>query len=159
QNLLPRLRRSINSATMRRRLRFEGVSVHQDLRQRPDAAILPGRLVYREGPFTGWLTNTLMAKFGYACVGSPPQLDPAHPGLTATGQTRQGQRGAHGGHGAPHVIGFSNAGRLRQMAERITVIDASLADLQRTANGYDSKATILERERDGHMHATATTWA
>jgi len=159
QDLLPRLRRAINSREMRRRLRFEGVPVRQDVRQQPDAAILPGRLVYRSGPFTGWITNTLTAKYGFTCVESAADLDSADLGLTVTGQTRQGQRGAHGGHGAPHVIGFSNEGRLRQIAERIAAIDARLGDLQRTGIGYKQQAEALGRERDGHMHVTATAWA
>lgn len=159
QNLLPRLRRAINSQKMRRRLRFEGVPARQDVRRQPDNAILPGRLLYREGPFTGWLANTLTAKFGFTCVESAADLDSADLGLTVTGQTRQGQRGAHGGHGAPHVIGFSNVGWLRQIAERITAIDTRLADLQRTATGYERQAATLDRQRDGHMHVTATTWA
>jgi uncharacterized protein YPO0396 len=159
QDLLPRLRRTINSREIRRRLRFEGVPAHQGIREQPDAAILPGRLVYRQGPFTGWLTNTLTAKFSFTCVESAADLDSADLGLTVTGQTRQGQRGAHGGHGAPHVIGFSNESRLRQIAERIDAIDIRLGDLQRTGAGYKRQADTLDRERDGHMHVTATTWA
>ena len=159
QDLLPRLRRVINSREMRRRLRFEGVPTRQAIHQQPDTASLPGRLVYRQGPFIGWLTNTLTAKFGFTCVESAADLDSAELGLTVTGQTRQGQRGAHGGHGGPHVIGFSNEGRLRQIAERITVIDARLGELQRTATGYEKQAEALDRERDGHMHVTAATWS
>ena len=159
ENLLPRLRRVINSRDMRRRLRFEGVPTRQEIRRQPEDSILPGRLVYRRGPFTGWLTNNLTAKFGFTCVKSAADLDSTDLGLTVTGQTRQGQRGAHGGHGAPHVIGFSNEGRLRQIAERITAIDIRLGELQRTATGYERQAGKLDRERDGHMHVTAATWA
>ncbi|TVZ05028.1 hypothetical protein EAS64_10430 [Trebonia kvetii] len=159
QDLLPQLRRRIDSREMRRRLRFEGVPLRQEIRRLPDTAVLPGRLAYRQGPFTGWLTNTLTAKFGFTCVGSAAELDSAGLGLTVAGQTRDGQRGAHGGHGAPHVIGFSNEGRIRQIAERITVIDNSLTWLQRVANGYENQEAALDGERDGHMHVTATTWA
>ena len=158
QALLPRLRRAINSQEIRRRLRFEGVPTRQEIRRQPDDAILPGRFEYRRGPFTGWLTSTLTAKFGFTCVESAADLDSAELGLTITGQTRQGQRGAHGGHGAPHVIGFSNEGRLRQIAERIAAIDTRLGQLQRTASGYKDRVEALDHERDGHMHVTATTW-
>ena len=158
QQLLPQLRRNINSREIRRRLRFEGAPVHQNISQKPDAAILPGRLKFRDGAFTGWLTNTLAAKFGYVCVDSAADLDSADFALTITGQTRHGRRGAHGGHGAPHVIGFSNERRLQQIAERIKAIDSNLTQLQRAATGYDTQGKTLERERDGHMHMTATTW-
>lgn len=159
EDLLPDLRRKINSREMRRRLRFEGVPILQEVRRQPDDSILPGRFEYREGAFTGWLTNTLTARFGFTCVESAAELDSADLGLTVTGQTRQGQRGAHGGHGSPHVIGFSNEARLRQIADRIKVIDTRLGELQRAATDYEQQAGTLDRQRDGHMHVTATTWA
>jgi uncharacterized protein YPO0396 len=158
QERLPRLRRSINSLEMRRRLRFEGAPSHQPVRQHPDASILPGRFQFRDSPFSGWLTNTLVDRLGYVCVDSSAILDTARFGLTITGQTRHGQRGAHGGHGAPRVIGFSNEERLHEIAAQIEHIDTSLAALERAKNGYDDQAADLGRQRDGHMHVTVTTW-
>jgi uncharacterized protein YPO0396 len=159
QDLLPRLRRNIDSLQMRRRLHFEGAALRQDTGQQPGTGILPGRFQYRRGPFMGWLTRTLTAKFGYTCVDSAAELDSAGFGLTVAGQTRQGQRGAHGGHGAPHVIGFSNEARLRQIASDISDIDSHLGVLQRTADGLERRSTQLDHERDAHRHVTDTTWA
>lgn len=158
QHLLPKLRRKINLREIRRRLRFEGVPVHERPTQPPDVATMPGRLQFRDSAFTGWLTNTLVAKFGYVCVEEAADLDSVDFGLTITGQTRQGQRGAHGGHGAPHVIGFSNEGRLNEIAARIQTIDALLGQLKRKADKHDELARTLENERDGHLYVTATTW-
>jgi uncharacterized protein YPO0396 len=159
QKLLPDLRRAVNTITMPRRLRFEGAPVHQDAPPHPVAETLPGRLVYRDSPFTGWLTRTLTAKFGYTCVDSAEELNSADLGLTVTGQTRQGRRGAHGGHGAPPVIGFSNAARLKQIAELIQKTGSQLDSLNRASSDYDSQGKALEKERDGHMHVTGTNWA
>jgi uncharacterized protein YPO0396 len=158
QQLLPALRRNIDTQQIRRRLRFEGVPVRQAVRQTPEAAFLPGRFQFQQSPFSGWLTNTLVAKFSYICVDSAAELDRTDFGLTITGQTRHGQRGAHGGHGVPHVIGFSNEGRLQQIAERVKAINEELAGLQRTATGYETQANVLDGKRDGHLHVTATTW-
>jgi uncharacterized protein YPO0396 len=158
QQLLPLLRRKINLKEIRRRLRFEGVPSHQAPGERPDPVTMPGRLQFRDSAFTGWLTNTLMAKFGYVCVEHADHLDSAGFGLTITGQTRQGQRGAHGGHGAPHVIGFSNEGRRQEIAARVRAIDTRLGQLQRKTGKQNEQATTLESERDAHLYVTATRW-
>jgi uncharacterized protein YPO0396 len=158
QHLLPRLRRKINLREIRRRLRFEGVPTHEPNREQPDAATMPGRLQFRDSAFTGWLTNTLVAKFGYVCVEEAADLDSVGFGLTITGQTRQGQRGAHGGHGAPHVIGFSNEGRLQEIAARVETTDVRLGQLQRKTDEHDEQARTLENERDAHLYVTAATW-
>ena len=99
-----------------------------------------------------------MAKFGYVCVEEAADLDSVGFGLTITGQTRQGQRGAHGGHGAPHVIGFSNEGRLQEIAARVETIDARLGQLQRKTDKHDEQARTLENERDAHLYVTAAAW-
>ena len=90
QHLLPRLRRKINLREVRRRLRFEGVPTHEPHREQPDAATMPGRLQFRDSAFTGWLTNTLVAKFGYVCVEEAADLNSVGFGLTIAGQTSQG---------------------------------------------------------------------
>ena len=159
QQLLPQLRRKINPREIRRRLRFEGVPSHEAPREQPDVATMPGRLQFRDSAFTGWLTNTLVAKFGYVCVEDAADLDSAGFGLTITGQTRQGQRGAHGGHGAPHVIGFSNEGRRQEIADtsqdhRRPAGPAATQD----AASRTQQARTLESERDAHLYVTATTW-
>jgi uncharacterized protein YPO0396 len=159
QHLLSLLRRKINPREIRRRLRFEGIPSHEALREQPDVATMPGRLQFRDSAFTGWLTNTLVAKFGYVCVEEAADLDSAGFGLTITGQTRQGQRGAHGGHGAPHVIGFSNEGRRQEIAARVKTIDARLGQLQRKTGKHDEQAKSLESERDAHLYVTATKWS
>lgn len=159
QELLPDLRRAVNTLTMPRRLRFEGVPAGQDPPPAAGPGTLPGRLVYRESPFTGWLARTLAGKFGYTCVDSADDLSSADLGLTVTGQTRNGRRGAHGGHGGPHVIGFSNTERLEQIAALTEDLDRRLAGLQKTGDDCEGKEKALERERDGHMHITGTSWA
>jgi uncharacterized protein YPO0396 len=158
QQLLPELRRKINPKQIRRRLRFEGVPSHLPVGEQPDAATMPGRLQFRDSAFTGWLTDTLVAKFGYVCVEQAADLDSAGFGLTITGQTRQGQRGAHGGHGAPHVIGFSNEGRRQEIAARIKAIDTRLGQLQGKTRRHDEQASTLENERDAYLYVTTTTW-
>ena len=159
QQLLSLLRRKINPREIRRRLRFEGVPSHEAPREQTDAATMPGRLQFRNSAFTGWLTNTLVAKFGYVCVEDAADLDSAGFGLTITGQTRQGQRGAHGGHGAPHVIGFSNRPAPGDRRASSRPLTPGWAELQRNTGKHDEQARTLENERDAHFHVTATTWA
>jgi uncharacterized protein YPO0396 len=94
QQLLPLLRSKINPGEIRRRLRFEGVPSHETPREQPDVATMPGRLQFRDSAFTGWLTNTVVAKFGHVCVEEAAGLGSVGFGLTITGQTRQGTDGS-----------------------------------------------------------------
>ncbi|MDQ4038268.1 MAG: hypothetical protein M3313_07955, partial [Actinomycetota bacterium] len=125
------VRREINSMHMGRRLRFEGVELNQRQDRKPDRDRLPARFITKDTPFTPWVMTRLMAKFDYTCVDAPADLDHTPFGLTITGQTRERRRGAHGGHGAVRVIGFSNEGRLEEIALKLETIEGQLVDLAR----------------------------
>jgi uncharacterized protein YPO0396 len=156
---LSEARRNINSITMRRRLNFEGAHLHQDVHLAPGTDVLPGRFITKDSPFTGWLMNALMSKFRYVCVEGPGALDTTNYGLTITGQTKQRRRGAHGGHGAPRVIGFSNAGRLKEIEVESVEIEGQLIELAKAQKAAEAQREALSRHRDAHLYVTGVTWA
>lgn len=155
---LDEARRRVNPMRFGRRIRFEGVPLNEPARRAPSPDTLPGRFLTRDTPFTGWLLNTLMARFGYDCIDSPDLLDYTDFGLTITGQTKERRRGAHGGHGARRVIGFSNQHRLAQIVDEQKSIDEQLGELARLTIDLEARGRRLHAERDAHNHIVITTW-
>ncbi|WP_349876284.1 SbcC/MukB-like Walker B domain-containing protein [Micromonospora sp. HUAS YX12] len=156
---LDEARRRVNPLRFDRRVRFEGVRLNEPTRRTPSPDTLPGRFVTRETPLTGWLLNTLMTRFGYDCIDNPDLLDYTDFGLTITGQTKERRRGAHGGHGARRVIGFSNRHRLAQIVDEQKGIDKQLGELARLKIELEARSNRLHAERDAHNHVIITTWA
>ncbi|TDP94265.1 uncharacterized protein YPO0396 [Leucobacter luti] len=139
---LPQFRAAINEIRTPTRLRYEGVHTGRERHARPDPQQLPGRLDYRESPFTGWLTDRLEEQFGFVCVESAEALSQHRMALSITGQMSQGARGAHGGHGRKNVLGFSNQRRLTDLAEQIEAleheVEAAAAAEQTAAAALDA---------------------
>ena len=102
-------REAINAVPTARRVQFEGVRTGLRDEVGLDGKTLPGRLDYRPSPFTAWLKAELARRFDFVCVETPRLLAQYPKALTITGQTSEGGRGAHGGHGRPNVLGFTNS--------------------------------------------------
>lgn len=155
---LPELRRRIDPLRFQRRVRFEGVPFGLVVPTLPSSDSLPGRMQTKETPFTGWLRGVLIDKFGYECVEDSDQLNHHRFGLSITGQTSDGARGAHGGHGRPRVIGFSNAGRLQEIAGELEHSQLALIALAQAKQAVENNLKVLVRQRDAHKHVTFTSW-
>ncbi|MCC2333421.1 ATP-binding protein [Cellulomonas wangsupingiae] len=127
---LQAFRRAIDSVRTGRRIRFEGVP--SDLRDDVglDGRTLPGRLDYRQSPFTGWLKGELASRFAYVCVDTPGELAQHEKALTRGGQLSEGRRGAHGGQGARNVLGFTNTRRLTDLNRQLERAEARLTQAE-----------------------------
>jgi len=158
QARLPHVRRNINSIQMKRRLQFEGADLTHSIEYHPSLDVLPGRFQTKETPFTGWLMRRLTERFNFTCVDRPDQLDATPLGLTVTGQTRQGMRGAHGGYGTPRVIGFSNASRLVEIEHELESLQAQLIDLAKERQLITGRRQALLQTRDAHRHVFDASW-
>jgi uncharacterized protein YPO0396 len=148
----------INEMRLGRRLRFEGARLNESLKETPGANTLPGRFRTKDTPFTGWLMNRLVGKFKYTCVDTPEELNDVDFGLTITGQTKQRRRGAHGGHGAKRVLGFSNAKRLQEIEKEVDQIKSALGALEKRRLELDNDRQQLQTLRDAHRDVVDTTW-
>ncbi|UHJ58737.1 AAA family ATPase (plasmid) [Mycolicibacterium fortuitum] len=148
----------INTLKLPRRVNFEGAPVDQPIPDCADTAMLPARLrVDETSPFAGWLMTRILTSFDYRCVDDPAQLNDVDRGLTITGQTKSGRRGAHGG-SRPPVIGVSNAERRTQLQTELAAAETELAA---AAAELDSLATDLDEltvRRDAHRYVADTTW-
>lgn len=141
-----RFRAAIETVRTSERIAYEGVQTGLDELRPADPQTLPGRLEHRTSPFTGWLQQRLQERFSYVCVDSSDQLGDHARALTLAGQVSQGDRGAHGGHGRANVIGFSSARRLRELEDRIRVLEARADEAARAA-----------ADAEGHLDRIATT--
>jgi uncharacterized protein YPO0396 len=149
---LDRFRAAINSVRASERLRYQGVHVGLKAAGATDPYTLPGRLDYRDSVFTGWLQQRLESQFDFVCVNDPGELARHQKAVTITGQTSDGTRGAHGGHGRANVLGFSNGRRLRELDDELehaarlrTVAEAALQDAVREDEEFASQYEVYTR--------------
>jgi uncharacterized protein YPO0396 len=159
ERLLDRLSRAIDHLRWKVRLNFEGVTRRSSEPRDMDPTMLSGKLAYKETPFTPWIHDRLTSpNVDALCVASPAELAGGGRRVTKSGQTRHGQRGAHGRTNTPPIIGFDNVTRLAEIDERLAAInrevEAANADLNRVAEHERD----LTRRRDAHRLVADTRW-
>ncbi|WP_217615391.1 ATP-binding protein [Cellulomonas sp. GbtcB1] len=151
-------RRAIDAVPTARRIRFEGVPT--DLRSDValDPRTLPGRLDFRNGPFTGWLRSELASRFAFVCVDTPGELSQHPKALTRSGQVSEGRRGAHGGQGRANVLGFTNTRRLAHLDEQIAAAQARLDDAERQVRAAEDRLDAHDVELRAYEQLDAVSW-
>ncbi|WP_417554632.1 ATP-binding protein [Microbacterium sp.] len=140
------------------RLRYEGVHTALATSDAADSRTLPGRLDYRETPFTGWLQQRLEERFGFVCVDSSAQLSAHTMALTITGQMSQGNRGAHGGHGRENVLGFSSERRLHELSSRVERLDAQVQEATDAVHAAEHAMDAIEDRLKAFALVQDVTW-
>ncbi|WP_211213240.1 ATP-binding protein [Corynebacterium terpenotabidum] len=154
---LPAFRRAVETVRTRTRIRYEGVRTSTPA-VTPDPARLPGRLDYRDSPFTGWLTTRLDRQFGFVCVDSADQLGEHPSALTLTGQMSQGLRGAHGGHGRRNVLGVSNRRLLADLDARIADARRRVAAAEDAERAASAGLDALDERLAAYRRVREITW-
>ncbi|MBL3700784.1 ATP-binding protein [Leucobacter luti] len=155
---LPQFRAAINELRVPTRLRYEGVHTGQARSGRLDPQRLPGRLDYRESPFTGWLEARLEERFGFVCVDGAEALGQHSMALSLTGQMSQGARGAHGGHGRANVLGFSNQRRLTDLADRLGELERRVVAAEATEQAAAAALDALDARHAAFAKISELTW-
>ena len=155
---LDKFRGAIDGIRTPIRLRYEGVRTGLPSAANADARTLPGRLDYRETPFTGWLQQRLDERFGFVCVDSSAQLSAHTMALTISGQMSQGSRGAHGGHGRENVLGFSNERRLRALDEQTAALEAEAAAATKAVTEAEAALDAIESRSKAFAMIQDLTW-
>ncbi|MRG60828.1 AAA family ATPase [Agromyces sp. CFH 90414] len=155
-----RLSASIDGVSIRPRIRFEAVSLadHEDWQGDPDH--ISGKLAFKDSPFSRWVQDRVGGTgIDHLCVTNSAGLSGPGPRVTPSGQTRNGDKGAHGESSDGPIIGFSNKRRLAdietQLAElepEITAVRARIAELTRRL--ADSR-----QQKDAHVHVQDVAWA
>ena len=151
-------RAAIDSVRQRTRIRYEAVHTGMQDNTLLDEGTLPGRLDYRRGVFTGWLKKRLTERHNYVCVQTSALLGQHRMALTVTGQVSQGTRGAHGGHGAGNVLGFTNTRRVAELTELLATARTD-AETAKVAVGEAEQAIKqLDLRRTSFKAVSALTW-
>ncbi|RAS59238.1 uncharacterized protein YPO0396 [Lentzea atacamensis] len=151
-------REAINAVPTARRVQFEGVRTGLRDEIGLDGKTLPGRLDYRPSPFTAWLKSELARRFDYVCVETPKLLAQHPKALTITGQTSEGGRGAHGGHGRPNLLGFTNNRLLADLENRIGLARKRLDDAVGAATRAEENLNSFETRRTAYQTLTELSW-
>jgi len=155
---LKAFREAINMVSSARRIQFEGVRTGLRDEIGLDVKTLPGRLDYRPSPFTAWLKSELARRFDFVCVDTPTLLAQRPKALTMTGQTSEGGRGAHGGHGRPNVLGFTNSRLLADLDNRIHAAQKRQDDAIASVSKTEENLNSFEARRTTYQRLTELTW-
>ncbi|SHY07447.1 cytosolic protein [Mycobacteroides abscessus subsp. abscessus] len=156
---LKQFRIQINELHLNSRIRFRGAPLNHPTPSAPkDSRLLPARLVVDpDSAFAGWVADQIARRYGYTCVENAAGLDAVDRGITITGQTKDGDQGAHGGQDRP-VIGFSNQTRQSELTDEI---NQGLDDLNALIDRHHQLKEQLEQlanRRDAHRHVADCTW-
>ncbi|POM26383.1 Chromosome partition protein Smc [Actinomadura rubteroloni] len=151
-------RAAIDAVPVARRVHFEGVRTGMRDEVGLNDKTLPGRLDYRPSPFTAWLKSELVRKFDFVCVETPALLAQYANALTITGQTSQGGRGAHGGHGRANLLGFTNSRLLADLGARIGRAEERHDDAVARAAQAERDLNSFEERRTAHRAVTELSW-
>lgn len=157
ETALPQFRAAINQVRTRIRVPFEGVQTGQ-ARITCDPRQLPGRLDYRDTPFTGWLQDRLDQRFGFVCVDSAEELRAHRSALTVSGQMSQGARGAHGGHGRRNVLGFSSHRRVDELAGEIAAAKAEVEAASAEVAAAEAELDAVDVRLAAYRRIVDLTW-
>ncbi len=155
---LPAFRGAIESVRAPDRLRYEGVHVGMAIAGDGDLKTLPGRLDHTGGPFTGWLQDRLAARYAFVCVESTGDLSQHRMALTIAGQSSQGNRGAHGGHGRANVLGYSNQRYVSDLDARIASTRGRAEAAKHAADEASVALDTVEDLNNAYRTVRSITW-
>lgn len=154
-----RLSRAINDLRWKTRIPFEGVDLEPFVRAEMSAAMLSGKLVYKDNPFTGWIQRRLTEPGRDAlCVDNVDELDGSGRRVTRAGQIRHGRSGAHGGSQQP-IIGFDNKDRVEEIESALAELGEQRSGLEPRLSEINGQAQWLLSTRDAYQYVTDTNWA
>lgn len=129
-----------------------------------DPTTLPGRLHFDTGSdagraFAGWLSEELDSAYSYVCLGAEDFGRDGRRAITINGQVRNGTKGAHGGHGARRILGFSAASRVVELEAEQRELESALAGLDAEKEAALDAKRFAEARRDACTYVLDVTWA
>ena len=155
-----RLSHAIDAVRIRPRIQYQAVTLteHEDWRGDPDR--VSGKLAFLDSPFSRWVQDRIAGSgIDHLCVADAAGLAGAGPRVTVSGQTRSGDRGAHGESGDGNIIGFSNERRLNDIAELLAELEPEIARANTRLRDVQERRADLRRQRDAHMFVQDSNWA
>lgn len=160
RNTRDRLSASIDGVTIRPRINYRAVTQAEHEDWRGDPTMISGKLAFLDSPFSRWVQDRVAdSGVDHLCVTDAAGL--AGPGsrVTRSGQTRSGDRGAHGESGEGNIIGFSNERRLKDIAELLNDLEPEIARANAALREIQERRGDLRRQREAHLFVQDSNWA
>jgi uncharacterized protein YPO0396 len=161
RNLLDNFTNRIDKFPPQDRIHYQGVPLDM-----PDAApahpkTLAGKLIFKDGPFKGWLQKRVAELFDHECVDTPDELrNDGRRRVTPSGQERHRARGAHG---VPqrrnYVIGFSNEELIAELQSEIADLTEQVGEHLGAERAASTEIDRLDGLRRAHEEVLRTEWA
>lgn len=159
KNVRDHLSRSIDGVSIRPRINFRGVALgtHSEFRGNPD--YVSGKIAFKDSPFSSWVQDRVNdPRNDHLCVPNADALSGTGPRVTPSGQTRDGDKGAHGENGDGSIIGFSNERRLEDLNAEIERLGAELELVKAKAQGVRDRIHVLREQKEAHQYVSEATW-
>ncbi|HET9871907.1 MAG TPA: SbcC/MukB-like Walker B domain-containing protein [Propionibacteriaceae bacterium] len=151
---------AIDGVAIRPRIQFQAVTLapHEDWRG--DCDYVSGKLTFKDSPFSGWVQERVSERgVDHLCVPNPKTLSASEPCVTPSGQTRHGDKGAHGESGDGPIIGFSNERRLADIDTLLTELRPEMKAAQARIGEVRDRQSDLRRQREAYVVVQDTEWA
>ena len=160
RNQLAHLSQAIDPLRITPRISFQAVDLapFNSVATNPD--YISGKLAYADSPFAAWVQHRVTSRnVDHLCVPTARDLDDGHePRVTPAGQTRDGDRGAHGDSNDGSIIGFSNTRRLADIEQRLRELDPHVTELTNQINQIRTRRSQLQARKEAHTYVLDTTW-
>lgn len=155
-----RVRDTLDPELLRKRLRYIGaerdLEVHYDA---PTGTLAETLVVHPTSPWSGWLHRQLLREARHVRVDDVALLIGDNVArVTRSGQTRRGQRGAHGGHTRP-LIGFGSEQVIAALQSDINKVDARLGELQKEVQAAEQDRRDQKLGRDALLSIRSVAWS
>lgn len=155
-----RLSAAIDGVVIRPRIRFQAVTLEEHQGWRGDPAFISGKLAFKPSPFSAWVQDRVSDDgIDHLCVPDAASLDGQEPRVTPAGQTRDGDRGAHGESGDGPIIGFSNERRLADIERQLDELEPQIAMVRERINGVRARLTDLRTQKSAYVYVQDAVWA
>ncbi|WP_425861340.1 ATP-binding protein [Arthrobacter sp. TWP1-1] len=154
-----RLSAAIDGIAIRPRIRFQAVTPAEHENWRGDPDHVSGKLVFKDSPYSRWVQDRVSGNsVDHLCVPDAASLGGPGPRVTPTGQTRDGDRGAHGESSEGNIIGFSNERRLADIGELLAELEPQITAVRSRIKTIQERLTDLRQQKDAHVHVQDTVW-
>ncbi|MDQ8040864.1 ATP-binding protein [Cellulosimicrobium sp. XJ-DQ-B-000] len=155
-----RLSSAIDRVSIRPRIRFQAVTLAEHEEWQGDPSYVSGKLAFKDSPFSHWLQDRVTAPgIDHLCVADAASLDGPGSRVTPAGQTRDGDKGAHGKSGDGSIIGFSNERRLADIETQLAELDPQIVAVRGRITAIQARLTDLRAQKAAHAFVQDTTWS
>jgi uncharacterized protein YPO0396 len=160
RRLRERLSAAIDPIAITPRIRFQAVDLAEYEDWHGDPSYISGKLAFKSSPFSGWVQNRVSdGGVDHLCVADAASLDGREPRVTPAGQTRHGDRGAHGESTDGPVIGFSNERRLADIEAQLTRLDPQITGVRERIKAVQARLADLRRQREAYVYVQDAVWS